>query len=146
MGWHPISYYSRQTNPAESKYHSFELETLAVISALRRFRVYVEGLPIRIVTDCNSLTQTLAKKNLSPQIARWALELENYNFEMIHSKGNIMGHVDALSRTPDVAPVSEENADYHALFVQNDDIDFHMQAAQFRDPIITDLRKKIRNH
>lgn len=37
--WHPVSYYSRRTSQVEMNYHSFELETLAIIYALRRFRV-----------------------------------------------------------------------------------------------------------
>lgn len=44
--WHPVSYYSRRTSPAEINYHSFELETLAIIYSLRRFRVYLEGIPV----------------------------------------------------------------------------------------------------
>lgn len=36
----PVSYYSRKTTPDEQKLHSFELETLAVIASLNRFRIY----------------------------------------------------------------------------------------------------------
>lgn len=96
--FHPVLYFSKATTAAESKYHSFELETLAIIYALRRFRVYLEGIPFRIVTDCNSLTMTLGKKQVNPRIARWALELENYNYTIQHRSGVSMGHVDALSR------------------------------------------------
>lgn len=141
--WHPVSYYSRRTTPAESKYHSFELETLAVIYALRRFRVYVEGRPFRIVTDCNSFAQTLSKKTLNPRIARWALELENYNYTIIHRKGTDMGHVDALSRPPLASLIYEHDSDLHSLFVQNDDIDFYLHATQSRDPVLTGIRQQL---
>lgn len=46
-------FYSRQTTPNEQKLHSFELETLAVIAALNKFRVYLLGLRFKIITDCN---------------------------------------------------------------------------------------------
>jgi hypothetical protein len=36
----PIEYFSQKTSPEESKYHSFEFETLAVVKALKNFRVY----------------------------------------------------------------------------------------------------------
>lgn len=36
--WKPVAYFSRTTSPDEQKLHSFELETLAVISALNKFR------------------------------------------------------------------------------------------------------------
>ncbi|GBP03951.1 Transposon Tf2-6 polyprotein [Eumeta japonica] len=39
---HPVFYFSKRTSEAESRYHSFELETLAILSALRRFRTYRE--------------------------------------------------------------------------------------------------------
>lgn len=137
--WHPVSYYSRRTSQTESKYHSFELESLAIIYALRRFRVYVEGIPFRIVTDCNALTQTLSKSNLNPRIARWALELENYNYLIQHRKGDSMGHVDALSRNP---PLSDQ-LNQHSLLVHEDDIDFRINAAQARDPILLDIRSRL---
>lgn len=111
--FHPVSYYSRTTTAAESRYHSFELETLAIIYALRRFRVYLEGIPFKIVTDCNSLTMTLAKKQVNPRIARWALELENYNYVIQHRNGVSMGHVDALSRCHADGP-ADENGIYFA--------------------------------
>lgn len=71
--WHPVFYFSKRTTEQEAKYHSFELETLAVIYALRRFRIYLQGIRFKIITDCNSLKLTLEKKDLNPRIARWAL-------------------------------------------------------------------------
>lgn len=65
--FHPIAYFSKTTTPAESRYHSFELETLSIIYALRRFRIYLEGVPFKIITDCNSLTMTLNKNKLTPE-------------------------------------------------------------------------------
>ena len=82
--FHPIAYFSKRTTQAEARYHSFELETLAIIYSLRRFRIYLEGIEFRIVTDCNSLTQTRNKKSVNARIARWALELENYNYKIHH--------------------------------------------------------------
>jgi hypothetical protein len=42
--FHPISYFSKRTNDAESRYHSFELECLAIIYALKRFHVYLQEI------------------------------------------------------------------------------------------------------
>lgn len=67
--WHPVFYYSKRTTETESMYHSFELETLAIVSALERFRVYLHGIKFKIVTDCNALTLTLNRKELNPRIA-----------------------------------------------------------------------------
>lgn len=96
--FHPIAYYSKTASAAESKYHSFELETLAILYALQRFRVYLEGIEFTVVTDCNSLAMTLEKKQMNQRIARWALEFERFTFTTKHRPGLSMGHVDALSR------------------------------------------------
>lgn len=128
---HPVSYYSKGTTQAEKNYHSFELETLAIVYSVRRFHVYLQGIKFKIVTDCNALAQTLAKKNVNTRIARWALELENYDFTIEHRKGLSMGHVDALSRTIPVFTVT------------SDEIDLHIQATQSRDRMIVELRDRL---
>ena len=46
---HVISYWSRKTNDAESRYSAVELECLAVLEALEHYRVYVEGTTITII-------------------------------------------------------------------------------------------------
>lgn len=71
----PVAYYSRHTNKAERKYHSFELETLAVVETLLKFRVYLLGLSFKVITDCNALKTASSKRNLIPRIARWWLQL-----------------------------------------------------------------------
>lgn len=42
--WRPVAYFSRYTTAAEQMYHSNELETLAVMELIRRFRVYFIGV------------------------------------------------------------------------------------------------------
>lgn len=53
--FHPVAHFSKRTTPTESNYHSFELEMLAIVDSLQRFRVYLQGIEFKIVTDCNSL-------------------------------------------------------------------------------------------
>lgn len=129
--FHPVYYFSKRTTEAESRYHSFELETLAIVNALKRFRVYLEGIPFKIVTDCNSLTLTLSKKQINPRIARWGLELENFNYTIEHRRNEQMRHVDSLSRLSEVN-VIERNSLEHILAVE-----------QERDQNILQIRKCI---
>lgn len=98
--WRAVAYYSRQTSLDEQKLHSFELETLAVIASLSKFRVYLLGIRFKIVTDCNSLRTTLTKRDLVPKIARWWVQLQEYDCEFEYRPGDKMAHVDALSRAP----------------------------------------------
>ncbi|GBN77289.1 hypothetical protein AVEN_170386-1 [Araneus ventricosus] len=59
--FHPTYYMSKKTADAEKKYSSYELEALAVIKAVKKFRVYLLGIPFKIVTDCS---KKLCKKRL----------------------------------------------------------------------------------
>lgn len=140
--FHPVSYFSRRTTPAESRYHSFELETMAIVYAIRRFEQYLKGIPFRIVTDCHALTMTLARKDINPKIARWALELESYNYEIIHRKGESMGHVDALSRNLPVAAITEEETEMHIQAIQSRDSDIVKIRGQLEQGVVRNFDLK----
>ncbi|GFY07191.1 retrovirus-related Pol polyprotein from transposon 17.6 [Trichonephila clavipes] len=74
---YPIYYMSKKTNTAEEKRQHF-----------------------KIVTDCSAFQKTMQKKELITRIARWALQLEEFDYEIEHRAGSRMKHVDALSRYP----------------------------------------------
>lgn len=97
---HVIAYYSRHTNPGEQKYHSFELETLAIVSSVQKFRHYLLGRYFTIFTDCVAVKYTFDKKELNARVGRWVLELSQYNFTIKHKSNQQMQHADALSRNP----------------------------------------------
>lgn len=97
---HPVFYASGKTTDLEEKYTSYELEVLAVVKALVKFRVYLLGIEFKIVTDCRAFALTMNKKDLCVRVARWALQLEEFNYTIEHRPGKNMTHVDALSRNP----------------------------------------------
>jgi transposase InsO family protein len=97
---HPISYYSRKTTKDEAKYHSYELEALAIVAALERFRVYLLGIEFVIRTDCNSLKMLANKRDLSPRIGRWFVKLSEFNYKIEYHKSSQNMHADSLSRNP----------------------------------------------
>jgi hypothetical protein len=67
----PIAYFSRQTTPEEQNYSSYDLETLAVVASLQKFRVYLIGIHFKVITDCNSLRATFSKRDMLPRVARF---------------------------------------------------------------------------
>lgn len=93
-----VFYFNRQTTETETRYHSFELKTLATVYALRRFCIYLQNIHFVIVSDCSAVTQTLEKQGINAHIARWSLELQNFDFKIIHKPGSKMTHIDALSQ------------------------------------------------
>lgn len=96
----PVAYFSRQTSTEEQNYSSYDLETLAVVCSLQKFRVYLIGLHFKIITDCNSLRATFSKRDMLPRVARWWTLMQEFNFEIEYRAGVSMNHVDALSRNP----------------------------------------------
>jgi len=96
----PVAYYSRRTTDYESRYHSYDLETLAIVDAVEHFRAYLYGVHFTVYTDCNSVRATSLKKNLHPRVARWWVKLQDYDFSIEYRPGHKMGHVDYLSRNP----------------------------------------------
>jgi len=107
--FHPIYYASWKTTEAESKYMSYELEVLAIIKALNKFRVYLLGITFKIVTDCQAFSLTMNKKDLCVRVARWALLLEEFNYSIEHRPGKAIRHVDALSRNPPCVMIIRED-------------------------------------
>uniref|UniRef100_A0AAG5DQN0 RNA-directed DNA polymerase n=1 Tax=Anopheles atroparvus TaxID=41427 RepID=A0AAG5DQN0_ANOAO len=81
-------------------YSAYHLEVLAVVRAVEKFRVYLLGIKFKIITDCSAFQHTLRANQMSARIARWALMLEEYEYEVVHRAGSSMRHVDALSRAP----------------------------------------------
>ncbi|KAL7295839.1 hypothetical protein TKK_0010886 [Trichogramma kaykai] len=96
--FHPVYYMSRKTTETQRKYHSYELETLAVVRALENFRIYLHRLHFKIVTDCKALQQTLNCNDLKPKLAGWAMLFKMFNYSLEHRAGSRMQHVDVLSR------------------------------------------------
>lgn len=96
----PVAYYSRQTTTDEQHMTAYELETLALVASLQRFRVYLIGIEFKVFTDCNSLRATFLKRDLIPRVARWWISMQEFNFSIEYRPGKSMAYVDALSRNP----------------------------------------------
>lgn len=134
---HPIHYASGKTNPCEEKYHSYELEVLAVVKSLKKFRVYLIGIPFKVITDCQAFVMTLKKKDICPRVARWALFLQDFDYTVQHRSSKAMRHVDALSRYPlpvSMSIVEEEASVIHKIRkAQADDKELQERISRVND-------------
>lgn len=55
----------------ESKYHTFELETLAIVNTVKYFRHYLYGRKFLVVTEWNSLKSSRNKWEPTSHVHRW---------------------------------------------------------------------------
>lgn len=132
-GWRPVFYYSRHTNDAERNYHSYELEVLAIVESLERFKTYLLGKRFRVVTDCAAVATTKLHTPLLPRIARWWLKLQEFTFETVHRPAEQMQHADALSRNP-VEPAREPPSVAEKIFRIEANEDDWLATMQHQDP------------
>jgi len=95
-----VNFMSWKTTQAQQRYHSYELDVLVIIEAIKKFRSYLLGLSFKIITDCAAFIRTLKKKELVTRIAYWALLLGELNFIIEHWANARMLHMDLLSRYP----------------------------------------------
>ena len=87
----------------ELNYDIHDKELLAIVKALREWRVYLEGTitPVQIYTDHKNLLYWMTTKQLNRRQVRWAETLTSYSFKINHIRGTKNGRADTLSRRPD---------------------------------------------
>ena len=95
---------------------------MAVVNAIKRFHVYLSGIKFKVITDCDSLRLTLSKKTINPRISRWAIVLQEYDFEIVHRPGKRMSHVDALSRCHSVLVIEGNTFEQNLAICQSKDM------------------------
>lgn len=107
--WRIVCCCSRRLTNSESNYGITDLEGLAVIYSVTKFRCYLLGREFRIVVDHYALCALNSKLPSSPRLKRWAIILYEFDFQIVYTKGTLHKDVDCLSR----APISD--ADDHLL-------------------------------
>ncbi len=96
----PISFRSRKLNEAEKKMGITHKECLAVKYGFDKFRFFIEYNHFILVTDHQALQWLMSTKDLSGKLARWAISIQGYDFEIVYRPGVIHERADALSRAP----------------------------------------------
>lgn len=105
---HAIAYASGSLSPAEKNYGVTELEALAVVWGMKKFAHYLTGMRFIVITDHQALQFLPRSADLRGRLARWALYLQQHDFQVVYRPGRANAGPDALSRfpLPDIASLS----------------------------------------
>ncbi|GET61787.1 retroviral-like aspartic protease 1 [Rhizophagus irregularis DAOM 181602=DAOM 197198] len=94
-----ISYASRSLVNAEKRYPITELECLAVFWGIKYFHKYLFGRKFKVITDHAALKGFISTSKVPKgRRGRWMMELQQYDFEIIHRPGKENKNADAMSR------------------------------------------------
>ena len=77
-----IAYALRSLHKAETKYHTYEKEALAIMFAIKTFKNYVYGNKFTIATDHKPLLWLKSADN-NTRIQKWRLKLSDYESILI---------------------------------------------------------------
>ena len=95
---HPIHYYSKSLSKDERGWHSYELEMLSLVRALKAFKHYFYGQTVVVITDCRALAHWNTVSEVNPKVDRWLCSLQGYDIVFQHRPGKLLLGPDALSR------------------------------------------------
>ena len=95
---YPVGFFSRQLRPAERNYSVTELETLAIVSALRHFEFYLYGREVVVVTDHQPCVSLVNGGRLNKRLLRFALCLQQFAVSIVYRPGRSHSNADGMSR------------------------------------------------
>lgn len=95
-----IAYASRSLRGAERRYTITELEGLALVWSIRKWRVILMGRQVLVKTDHSALRFISACAVVSQRMARWLVFVQEFDLEIRHIPGKTNTVADSLSRIP----------------------------------------------
>ena len=94
----PIAFFSRGLVGAESRYHVYEQEGLAIKAALQKFKFYILGYKVVVRTDNQPILYLLKSKECQGRVGKYMASIMEFNPEFEYIKGRENHTADFLSR------------------------------------------------
>ncbi|CAD5227230.1 unnamed protein product [Bursaphelenchus xylophilus] len=145
----PIAHVSRTLALNERKWPAVQIELAAIIWSLRTLRPFIYNCKIIVHSDHKPLSFLDQKRTVHPHLQRWAVELQQYDLELVHVRGQDNVVADALSRIPEeqseenYPPASEldDNVEYPFCLSIDWTKSFELKSAQNEDLMLAKIRK-----
>ena len=110
----PVAFACQSLSARGRNYSTTEKGAIAILYALRHFRFHLLGRQFKFVTDHKAFTWL---HNMEPKgrLARWVMELQEFQFSIEHRPGRRHTNADALSR---LVATASHTATTHAASTQ----------------------------
>ena len=131
-----VAYASRVLTKAEKSYSVIQQECLAIVYTLKQLRQYLLGCPFTLQTDHAPL-QRLSNQKTKGLLCRWALSLQEFDFNIEYRKGTANANADALSH----CHLEPKKLDVAATLL--DTRESSLQTAQLHDPSIAKIYNQL---
>ena len=105
----PVAYFSKKLTEGQMKKKAIYLESLAIREAIRYWRYWLIGRSFTVITDHKPLEHLNLKARTDEELGDFALELSQFDFDIIYRPGKDNCEADCLSRNP-VNPPSPDLA------------------------------------
>jgi transposase InsO family protein len=125
--WRPVAFYSKKCLPSEVNYPIHDKELLAIVRCLEEWRSMLRSVrSFTILSDHKNLEYFMKKQQLTERQMRWALELSQFRFKIVHQPGKKAVVPDALSRRDQDLPkdLDDERLQgrFHQLLANRDGV------------------------
>lgn len=141
----PLGFFSRKLDDRETRWPAYDLELLAVYSAVEHFELMVAGRELTIVTDHRPLTYlfTTKKRCKIERRSRFAEYIAQFSTKIVHLSGAANIVADALSR-PESGEVGQIDAKITPAIIaqhqQDDDEAKQWRTSGYRDQILKNVK------
>ncbi len=93
-----IAYWSETLTPGQRSWSATERESLAMVHAVKYFRYFLIGRKFQLVVDHHSLVFKMSDAN--SKLIKHAIQLQEYDFDIVYRSGKSHTNADAMSRPP----------------------------------------------
>ena len=146
----PISYFSSSLNSTQRNYGATQLEAWALVSAARKWLVYLKAASrVVFLSDHHPLQWLRAQKDPWHTYARWILELEELPYEIKYRPGRDNTAADYLSRNRHLLyddVINQEQTFEEHLYVIHlpSQLRARISQGQSEDPVIREAKRQDR--
>uniref|UniRef100_A0ABD2WIL2 RNA-directed DNA polymerase n=1 Tax=Trichogramma kaykai TaxID=54128 RepID=A0ABD2WIL2_9HYME len=98
--WHPLAFFSRKFNKAQSNYSTFDRELTAIVESVKYFLYYLEGRKFTVITDHKPIiyAQALSHDKAPARRVRQLIFLAQFDIAYEYQPGKNNDVADAFSR------------------------------------------------